>query len=248
MPPKAAAVSGPTTSAPRTTRTRRVAPPAASAAAPAPVDALAADLDRVLKVSQPKAPVRRVPKAAPKTEKAAPKTEKEAEKPKAAVARRPAAVATTPSTSTARPAAPAPKTAPDAKRAASRTTTASRTPSTAPSTKSKQPAKEAEPEPPLPWEVAGGLSSRERAQAAQAASNGALRELSAAAAEGYKASSGPSARVSNALGSGKKGLAVLRELYAGLAGGQRVAVERGAMALVVKCLSMEMVSASNGQS
>ncbi|KAL1407397.1 separin protein [Vanrija albida] len=223
-------------SAPRTTRTRRAAP----AAAAAPVDALAADLDRVLKVSQPKVPVRKASKPAA-AKPAAPKEKEKVEKAVKAPAavRRPAAAST--STSAAgRPApAPAPKApaAADAKRAASRsTTTTVRSGSTAASAKSA-PAPE-----PLPWEVAGGLSSRERAQAAQAASNGALRELSAAVAEGSKASNPGKwgARVAAALESGGKGVAVLRELYAGLAGAQRVAVERGAMALVVKCLSMEM--------
>lgn len=111
--------------------------------------------------------------------------------------------------------------------------------------KAAPPAAAAEPD--LPWMAPGSMSSRERAQAAQAASNGALRTLTEALQAGFQWSASPSGewtqqRVLDTLRPGLAGVKVLRELYASTKPEQRLAVERGAFNLAFKCVALDMVS------
>lgn len=301
MPAKTASV--PTTAA-RPTRLRRAAATTITTTTTADPDALANDLDRVLKVSQPQAKAPTKPSTTTTTAPTGRRTVSatKAAAAAAALATKPAAsrttaaptrsartATTTTTTTTATARAPAaggkvisdPPASTTARGARVRTTsaTAAAVPSTsaikskATASSSKAKAKAAAPEsepalgvsaPDLPWVNAGGanaMSARERAQAAQLASNDALRVLSEALKAGFKYSSAapkstPSppptsthAQVDDALRLGLAAVNVLRELYAGpKTGPQRLAVERGAFNIVFKCVCMEMVSETSPRS
>lgn len=98
------------------------------------------------------------------------------------------------------------------------------------------------------------MSSRERAQEAQDASNAALRLLSEAAQAGFKYPSNSKgewtrARADQVFRSASTGLGVLRDLYGGSDStpARRALVERGAITLVTLCIGLEMVSKSMGR-
>lgn len=280
MPAVKTATAGATAAASTTTRLTRTRRAAATATADA--DSLASDLDRVLKVSQPApqpkaptrptsvAPTKRTVSASKVTTTAATKTAtaKPAPAPRAASTTAARAAATKAgakvgAASASGSAALAPSSAPTRTRV--RTTAAATTAApTATGTRAKakatkptehEPPAPVEAQPELPWVKAGAMSARERAQAAQQASNEALRTLIEALKAGFKYSTPPAKaaaatsapaithkQVDEALRHGMAAVNVLRELYGGVkTGPQRLAVERGAFNIVFKCVCMEMV-------
>ncbi|GMK55720.1 hypothetical protein CspeluHIS016_0207760 [Cutaneotrichosporon spelunceum] len=210
---------------PRTTRSRKRAD----------VESLADDLDRVLKVSQPKSAPRRIVSATklepkkPSSRSAVKPAPKTAVKPK-----------TEPTSTSSK--APAGRSAPPVRRTA---TKAAAPPPPEP------PAADEEREE-LPWLKSGAMSTRDRGVAAQGAVNDALRLLGEAMQAGFKHTAPKGqwtrARVDDTFQSGRDGLTVLRELYGRNSSpmARRATIEKAGIAIVTRYIGFEMYEAALG--